>query len=250
MFISKANREKWKSLEGRPFKEKLQYFCDYYLFGTLLFLAVVAFAVSYIIDTTTKKDCAFRATFVNVVATDEKTYMSDFAEEVGIDTGEFDIFADTSITMNQDLTNDYASLYSVQQVTAQVAAREIDTFCVGEHLYTYLAYRDTVRDLSLVLDEETYAALEPYFFYIDMQVVEDAQRASEKMQEFAVPYPDPKDPESMTKPVPMGIYLTEATDEFKEVFYSVHPDPVIGFGSTTEHPEYALAFVRRAFGLD
>ena len=103
----------------------------------------------------------------------------------------------------------YWSLFETYK--SQVEQNKVD-------VSTYQAYGYT---------DEQIQALEPYFYYVDREVVLAIEAANDDMNtDYTPDYPDPLHPEDMQDPVPVGICLTDCkdlTDTYPTPFRVVSP---------------------------
>ena len=55
------------------------------------------------------------------------------------------------------------------------------------------------------------------------------QEAIDNLEDFTQPYPDPTKPEEMAEPIPVGIFLDNASEAFKNNYVSSEDTLAIGF---------------------
>ena len=101
-------REQQNKLKGKTFKEKLNYFWDYYKVHTIaLVFAIIVISV-FVKDIVTNKDNAFSAVILNSYAHDtQEGFQADFAAYAGIDTDTYSCLIDTSATFSVGSMSQY-----------------------------------------------------------------------------------------------------------------------------------------------
>ena len=116
----------------------------------------------------------------------------------------------------------YWSLFETYK--SQVEQNKVD-------VSTYQAYGYT---------DEQIQALEPYFYYVDREVVLAIEAANDDMNtDYTPDYPDPLHPEDMQDPVPVGICLTDCKD-LTDTYYFRGDGIVMGIYANAEHVQTAV----------
>ena len=251
MAVMDEFREEREALKNGTFKEKLSYFWCYYKWHVIVPLIIIACLTSFIYEIVTRKDIALYSTFINcyVISEDEgASYTNEFAHSTGIDTETYEIMLDTSMMMNLDSPTDETTYNTVQKMSVYIAAGEIDTLACGSTVFEYYSYSDFLMDLREVYSEEQLAVLSPYLYYIDGKVLKDKTVANDNLEEYLLPYPDPMDPASMTDPIPVGVVLTDATEQFYDNFIFSEETSVMGIACTSTRPETSAAFIEYVLG--
>lgn len=235
---------------GTP-KQKFTYFMDYYKWPTIAVIAVIIFAGSLAYHILTQKETGFYATLVNGIEYgDTEGYKDSFVQYAGIDTDTYDVFFDTSLRITHG-SMDQDTVTSVQKLMVYIAASEIDIVVSDADTITQYAYSETFYDLREILTPEQIAKYEPYFFYADHVVTEeiDAAQSSASYDYTADPtYPDPKDPEAMRDPIPVGIFM-DASEGIGGVYYFSSEEVVITVPLTTKNLDAAIDYIEFAIGL-
>lgn len=169
--------------------------------------------VSFIYQFVNRKDTAFNAVLLNAslldqMSSEQPDFLTDFAEKEGIDLNTSDITFDTSIRIVED-SMDEVSVTSTQKLMAYVAANELDSMITDFNSFQKYANSSLFYDLRDILTEEQLQALEPYFYYVDREVVLAIEAANDDLNtDYTPEYPDPLHPEEMQDPIPAGICLT------------------------------------------
>lgn len=241
-------KEERAALKNKTPKEKLSYFWYYYKWHVIVTIVIIAAVISLIHTYITGKDVGFYAVMLNSGATgNTDAYSQEVAEALGIDTEKYEVLFDT--TMYVDFNNmDDATVASSQKMMVYIAAAEFDIIVTDTASLEHYAYTDTLYDLRDLLSEEQLEKYEPYFYYIDKKVLDEKQAASDAMDDSYVPvYPaDPSNPEDMTEPVPVGVYVNSC-DDFTDNFYFRADDIVYSIVVNTTRPEAAVQYLDYVF---
>lgn len=240
----KEEREALK--HGTP-KQKWQYFLDYYKWFVIVGALILIFAGSLIYQMATRKERAIYAALLNTYELDTaEDYSEKFAEYADIDTEEYEVYFDCSMYLDSSnlAAVDQNTMATTQKLMVYIAAQEIDVLIANEPTINSYAYNGTFHDLSSILSEEQFEKYEPYFYYMDQAVADARNDADVTGEDYVnVPdYPSPRNPESMEKPIPVGIYLDEAED-LKENYYFMDETVILGIPANTQHLENAVQYI-------
>lgn len=241
-------REERQALRNGTLKEKISYFFYYYKWHLIVTIAVLAMVISFVTQLLNRKEIAFYACMLNSVELDAAAdYNQGFAEYAGIDTGTCDILFDSSLYLTSDGL-DESSVASTQKLMVYIAAGELDVIVSDPDGIQNYANNETFYDLREFLTPEQIAKYEPYFYYMDLAVAEAREEMLASDPDYtALPgYPDPRNPEAMEKPVPVGIYLENASG-LKEHYYFTDENPVLAVTVNTPHPEAASKYIDYIF---
>lgn len=229
---------------GTP-KQKFMYFLDYYKWHVIIAVAVIGFAASMIYQSVTSKDTAFFAALVNAFEmTSTEEYVQSFAEYAGIDTDEYDVMFDSSMHIsNTDVTQD--TIAASQKLMVYIAASELDVILSDEATIEQYAYNDSFCDLREVLTQEQLEKYEPYLYYMD-QAVADAIHAAQEEPDYdynqTPSHPDPRKPEAMENPIPVGICLEEASS-LEDYYIFLYGDGVLAVPATAPHQDNVTKYI-------
>ncbi len=242
-------REEREALKHGTPKQKFAYFLDYYKWYVVVAIVVMVFIGSLIYQALTHKDIVFYAALVNVFEMDSNDeHARQFAEYAGVDTDEYEIVFDSSLHIDT-ASMDQETITSTQKLMVYIAASEIDVLMMDDVTLEQYAYNETLTDLREVLSPEQIEAYEPYFFYMD-QAVADAISAAQENPDYdysiAPTHPDPKKPEAMEQPIPVGIYLDNA-DILKEHYYFLDENALVAVAANTRHPETVSRYFEYIF---
>ena len=207
-------------------------------------MIIIGMLVSFIYQFVNRKDTAFNAVLLNAslldqMSSEQPDFLTDFAEKEGIDLNTSDITFDTSIRIVED-SMDEVSVTSTQKLMAYVAANELDSMITDFNSFQKYANSSLFYDLRDILTEEQLQALEPYFYYVDREVVLAIEAANDDMNtDYTPDYPDPLHPEDMQDPVPVGICLTDCKD-LTDTYYFRGDGIVMGIYANAEHVQTAV----------
>ena len=250
MTIHEARKEQWESIKDQSMREKLSYFWEYYGIKTICLLLALIVLVAFIISMATKKEFAFTGVFFGAQPQDScDAYLEDFKQVIQIDQKEYDVSVQChlDIQMGQMVTQEIYT--SMETFTAMVASRSVDCFAGDRDLFLYYGYMDYAVDLRTVLTPQELSALAPYLHYIDGKLIELQDQNDEGLANAYAQRPDSTKPELMGDPIPVGISLDAANDEFK-ANYQFRENAVIGICASASYPQNALAFLRYCLNTD
>lgn len=237
-------KEEREMLKHGTLKQKFTYFMDYYKWYVIVAVAVIGFIASLVYQALTSKETRFFAALVNafeIVSPEE--HIRGFADYAQIDTDEYDIVFDSSMHIdNSSMTQD--TITSSQKLMVFIAASEVDVVMADQDIIEQYAYNDSFYDIREVLTAEQIEKYESRFFYMDLAVAE-AIKAAQSDPDYdysqTPSHPDPRKPEAMEQPVPVGIFL-DGAQALNEVYYFAYGEPVLAVSATSPHletvPEY------------
>jgi len=243
-------KEEREALKNAGFKEKFEYFWDYYKTRTIIISMCVIFAIGFFYSMLTQKEEAIFVSMLNSVPGSEETiskFQDDFAAYAEIDTNKYNITYDTSISLSSSGLGQAVS-NSVQRMTAYIASGRIDVIVGGSDLFAVEANQGIFADLRTILTEEQIAAYEPYFYYVDqahIDMVNTAEHLLDITKELPEA-PDPTKPEEMEDPVPVGLFVSHLP-KISDAYYFTGDYSALGVLVNAPHPETALQFVDFVF---
>ena len=244
MAVMDEFKEEREALKNGTPKQKFSYFWYYYKWHVIISVIVIGMLVSFIYQYVNRKDTAFNAVLLNAslldqMSSEQPDFLTDFAEKEGIDLNTNDITFDTSIRIVED-SMDETSVTSTQKLMVYVAANELDSMITDFDSFQKYANSSLFYDLRDILTEEQLQALEPYFYYVDREVVLAIEAANDDMNtDYTPDYPDPLHPEDMQDPVPVGICLTDCKD-LTDTYYFRGDGIVMGIYANAEHVQTAV----------
>ena len=254
MAVMDEFKEERQALKNGTPKEKISYFFYYYKWHVLIAVFAVILIVSFIVQLTRNKEDALYVCMLNTLTKSSDGYLSysesdvypdAFAEYAGIDTFEYDIRIDTTMSIDYD-SLDENTITSAQKYMAYLAAGEMDVMITDVDTLENYSYQEDFYDLREILSPEQLQEYEPYFYYIDMAVVEERNKQLDDPNnltgELDLEMPDPRDPDSMEEPVPVGIYLDDC-ENLRANYYYRSDDVVACVFVNTKRLDNALAFI-------
>ena len=196
MAVMDEFKEEREALKNGTPKQKFSYFWYYYKWHMIISVIIIGMLVSFIYQYVNRKDTAFNAVLLNAslldqMSSEQPDFITDFAEKEGIDLNTGDITFDTSIRIVED-SMDETSVTSTQKLMVYVAANELDSMITDFDSFQKYANSSLFYDLRDALTEEQIQALEPYFYYVDREVVLAIEAANDDLNtDYTPEYPDP-----------------------------------------------------------
>lgn len=245
MAVRDEIKEQQQKLKGKNFREKLEYFWDYYKIHTIVILFAVFTIGIFIRDTMAGKDDAFSALILNSYGYErQEEFQEDFAAYADIDTEAYNCQIDTSSTLSFDSMTQLDLVFS-QRLAGMVQTNALDVFVSDAETFGHYADEMMFLDLRDELTAEEYKKYEPYFYYIDAALIEENAQAEELYPDSAPETAaDPAVPSAMKDPVPVGIYLEDSARLAQWNCYSdTGETPVFGFVFNGKHQDPAHSFL-------
>lgn len=236
-------REEREALKHGTLKEKLSYFFYYYKWHVITVVLVLIAVSTLISQMLSRKDTALYIALINAIDVTPDADLG-FEKYAGIDADSEEVIYDT--TMRIDFTKmTEETINSTEKFVVYLAAADLDVVISDTDIIRQYAHSETFYNLRDFLTPEQYEAYSPYFYYMDQSVV-DAKNAAQAAYDydFVPVYPDPRHPEDMVDPIPVGIYLTDCT-ALTDRFYFINTDLDIVLSVTlnTKKPETASAYI-------
>lgn len=215
MAVMDEFKEERQTVKNGTPKQKFTYFWQYYKWYVIIPFIIVSCVVWYIYHIVTTPDTILNGILLNThnLESTEHTndIINDFYELQNIDTSEYRIDLNTSLSWATGENADTANYETSQALMAWVGAASVDFISGDLEAMTELAYKGYFSDLSEVLSEEQYALYEPYFLYMDQAVIEKREEAYDNYEyDVEIPIPDSTKPEEMEKPVPVMIDMSRS----------------------------------------
>lgn len=237
-------REEREALKQKSFKDKFQYFLDYYKWHVIGGVALIACVVSLINSVLNRKECVFYGAFINAYQTPEcEAFREEFAASAGIDLEKSDVMFDTDMFI-ADNAHDQTSVNTAQRLMVYVAAGDVNIMAGGPAIMNQYAYNEFFQDMRQVLPEELQEKLAPYYYYVDAALIEEINAKQEDGIMTETPdYPaNPHDPQSMTEPVPVGLYI-QSCPRIQEAFVFQDDDVILSVVVNESNPDTVLQFI-------
>lgn len=248
MTIRESIRSQIEMMKGKSRREKLAYFWEYYGIKSICILAVLALSIFIIVDVVTQKDSGYVGVFFGASEKGSSdTYLGDFASFAGLDSDHFDVAVQFSPGIRLDSAITEEGYQALEGFATMAGAQMVDNIAASTELFLYYSYLGYSTDLRNLLTESQLTELSARLNYIDGDLLRQYQ--SKKKTIDYNHFPDPKDPDAMVDPIPVGIDLSAATDAFHNTYSFTENNAVIGICSTSERTKIAVAFIRFALGL-
>lgn len=238
-------REEREAIKHGTFKQKYQYFKDYYRMPLIIILLVSAFVGILLYNFITKKEIAFYAVMLNCSPYAENEWFTDgYAEATAIDLDKQEITFDTAVYYRLNST-DEDSYLTVQKLDIYTGAGQLDVMLGAGDEFKHFANSILFKDLRDVLTDEQIEKYKPYFYYVDAALVDVADITAGQQQAIEISEViDPRNPEDMERPMPVAIYV-ESSEKLNNAYYFKNAEEGIALGiyANSSHPEYALKFI-------
>ena len=260
MSIRDEVKEQQDKMKDKDFKEKWDYFWEYYKFHVLTAVVALIFIISGIKNIIMEKDVYLSAILLNSTPTSlEDTIGDDFLAYAGVDTSKYDCAIDTAGVINKD-NIDEITVATSQKITAHIAAEELDIFGADFNYFFQYAGQDVFLDLSTIYSEKELENMKDDILYVDKAYIEYI--ASDEYQEYltsgkydennkyAVMCAEADKTGSYTKlpieemknPVPVGIIINNSKAYEKAGLYS-GKTPVVGIIANSKRTDAAKKFI-------
>ena len=235
-------KEERNMIKQKSLKEKISYFFDYYKWHTLAVIAILAAAVSMIIHWANMKDCALYVCLLNTMTSNQtKDYVQRFEEYAEIDRADYEVTFDTSMYIEIG-GRDSVTATSFQKLAIYTAAGDLDVIVTDPEIIEYYVDQGIFYDLRQILSPEQIALYEPRFFYVDQVIVDAIQAADARGESYEAVFSDPRQPETMENPVPVGIFLDDCQG-LKENVQFFDEEIVLTVVINSSNVETALKFI-------
>ncbi len=214
--LREDTNEQIKTMKDRSFKEKFEYFWEYYKFHALGIIVGVAVIIAIIRSIVSYREYAISIIMVNPdnIVTEELApeWESDLAEILQINTGKEQIYIDTSISVGNN-TPQQLEYSALQKLVAFFTSRTADVFISNTPLFEEYSQNGNLSDLRNYYTDEELEALSDIIYYTDAATFVDYQDvtnldAQEDQEKYTV---DHRDPDSMQDPIPTGFYITDSS---------------------------------------
>lgn len=238
-------REERAAIKQGTFKQKYQYFKDYYRTTVIIVVLALAFVGILLYHYVTRKDSACYAVMLNCAPYQENEWFEEeYAQAAGIDLDKYDVTFDTAIYYKLNST-DEDTLITTEKLDVYTAAGELDVMLGAGDEFAHFANSVLFKDLREVLNDEQIAKYEPYFYYVDSAAIGLVDYSVDNRQDLDKDQlVDPKHPEDMKEPIPVAIYV-EGSDALNEAYYFKNADDGIALGiyANTSNTENAISLI-------
>ena len=251
MTVSEQIHSQNEKMKDKPFKEKFEYFWEYYKLPVIGVIIGAIIIFSIIKAIVTAKDYCFVAMLVNSANIDTVKMSESFAGYAGLDTDKYNCYI--SANEAENMMNSNAADYGpATRFAALLAADDLDCVVYDSMVVNNKAVNDVFADLRKILSDEDLKRYEDRFYYIDneiMKKVSEDLAFGDAYNEERGTYDDQlKDleyhmnPSAMADPVPVGIVMTDSPmakqmDSYYELL------PVFAITQNTKRLDSAIAFL-------
>jgi len=239
-------REEREAIKNSSLSYKLKYIWDYYKWVILGTIAAILIIISIVKDVLNAKDFIFYGLFLNSYSPTETTeaYMEEFAREYKLDIENYDISLDATLSMTVDDYNE-ASMATINRIIASMSVGELDFIAADPAVFEHYATQDAFCDLSTLLTAEQKEKLEPYFYYVDAAETERRMNSDDAINYTPKEY-DHQDPDSMEKPLLVGLYIQDSPS-LSKMFVFKDTKTIYGIPASSKHQETAIQFIDYIF---
>ncbi|MCQ2524697.1 MAG: hypothetical protein MJ123_10205 [Lachnospiraceae bacterium] len=158
-------KEQQKTLKGKSFKYKWEYFLEYYKWATIAVIIAAIAIFSFIKGVVTAKHDAFYAICVNAITMPSSDAFSEYIE---IDTKKEKVVFDTTYSMIDEGGNQNSYL-SLQKMVANIAAGTADVIIGDLDVLQTLAPNEFFADLRNYFSEDELNALGDKVIYSQLK---------------------------------------------------------------------------------
>ena len=222
-------KKEFHNFRTLPKEERWNYFLDYYKWYAIIALVVIALLTQGIVSAVQQKETVYTGFVLNAkIGVDDKSFLQGFYDRTDIDpkTQQAAFYSDLLLT-NSNKKND---ITTIQRIMASISVEEADVIIApanGFHTCAYNTSRIFV-DLREFLPAETFEKLSGRLYYIDGAVMDELSKPiGEFVDPYAIQYPDPRKPETMQNPIPVGIDVSDRKD-LQDAYYLTDTTAYLG----------------------
>ena len=176
--LREDTNEQIKTMKDRSFKDKFEYFWEYYKFHALGIIVGVAVIIAIIRSIVSYREYAISIIMVNPdnIVTEELApeWESDLAEILQINTRKEQIYIDTSISVGNN-TPQQLEYSALQKLVAFFTSRTADVFISNTPLFEEYSQNGNLSDLRNYYTDEELEALSDIIYYTDAATFVDYQ---------------------------------------------------------------------------
>lgn len=241
MTIIEYTKQEFQKLKEKSPKERWSYFWDYYKWHTLVMLLVISVLVQGVVTIVNHKDTVFQAVLLNTnLGSDGSAFSEQFHEYANISDKEKAVF-NTGIILSKEASRDNTNAF--QTLVASITLKDVDTIAGPAEPFAVCAYSagGMLADLRNHLDADTLTRLADRLYYIDGAVLEQLN-GPVGTTTSAIAYPDPRKPDTMKDPIPVGIDISDR-ESLRSTYYPSDSVLYIGIAVNTMRPETAVKFI-------
>ena len=240
-------------MENGTLKQKIAYFFDYYTIHTVVIVAILVFAISFIYHQVTKPEVVLNGMLLNVLSFEESNPVEEletgFMDYIDMNTNEYEFSINSSLIYKLDesgqtQTSDYQTS---QAIMTLCAAGAVDFISSPLNSILEYGYGDLIVNLEDILSEEDLEKYEPYFLYADLDVVKQkAEAFDNNIKASDIPCPDPTKPEEMKEPIPVFIDVTKC-EKMANIYNYSSDTIVVAIVANAPNPDRISDFLAYIF---
>ncbi len=236
-FFAKIKQD-FRNIRQMPKEERWGYFWDYYKWHVIVTLLVLVLLIQGIVGMVNQRETVFSGFILNAkIGVDDEAFLQGFYDLTGIDgkTQQAAFYTDMILT-NGNKKND---ITTIQRIIASVSTQDGDLIVSTGEGFRVCAYNTSrmLYDLRDFLDAETLEKLSDRLYYIDGAVQDELDKpVGEFIDPYAIEYPDPRKPETMKNPIPVGIDVSDR-EELMDAYYLADTTAYLGIIVNTTRPE-------------
>ena len=251
-------RQQHMKTKDMTFKGKLDYFWYYYKTHTIAAILILIFGITFIHNIVTAKDYNFYGIMLNSSILDGDAMAESFGEYAALDMENYECFIDTLSTLSYQSQNQY-DMATLQKLVALVQSKDLDVMVLDAQVFDNFSFNGMLADLRDVMSEEELAKYEGKIYYLDYAEVRKAEDEEElktdasiseelekrnlaTTEEIAKAAQAHRNPETMTDPIPVGIFMDEAPVSVKTGCYG-ELVPIFGFSVTSQRTDTAKKYL-------
>ena len=246
MTILDYYKKELAKLKDQPPKKRWEYIWEYYKIHLIVVFLVLLLLAQGIVSLCTHKDTVFSGVLINSsLDTDSKPFMAELADHMDVNEKKEQISFSTNIFMTNESADKAVAL---QSIMASVTIKELDMVTGPEEAFQICAYNasNIFADLRDHLNADTLEKLSDRLYYIDGAILEKLNApVGTQVDTSQLIYPDPKKPDTMEKPIPVGIDVSDT--EFVSAYFSQSGAYYLGMITNTTRPETVLQFIDYLF---
>ena len=243
MTIKEYYRKAYKEMRDKPFKEKLEYFWEYFKWEFLIGMLVLILLIQGVVTFVSDKEDVFAGAFITALYNaEEQGFLQDYYEYTGLDTKKQEALFYTNILLKAD--NSVSDSNNLYGIFAKILNHELDFLAGQSEPFGICAYHTSglLGDLRNFMDEETLARYADRLYYIDGEVLKKLETELGEEKPKLENFPDPRKPELMEEPIPIGIDVSDLKILNGRI-YKQDAVTYIGIVSNTARPEKFMEFL-------
>lgn len=235
------------AIKHAPLPKKIRYFWDYYKWYTFGLLFIIAAICIFVRTAQKSTETIFYSMFFNTNA--EETFHNemskDFLSYIGIEDEKQIALIDTSYHLSTD-ASEAGVQAAFQKISIFTQTNQLDVLGGPIDSMNACIYNTYLCDLRTILSDEQLAKYETYLLYADETILTKKQEALKNSTVYAFEYPDPAEPETMSKPIPIALDVSSCK-KIQLLYPDCNEPLAIGAAYGSLHTEQTLRFIEYLF---